>query len=469
MATARPFGYNPYRNQVSGSGLIGDISYTNTTTNLPDFSITGVTWWNGPDEELGWVICRIVEDDPSLYQGLEWNSTTDTYVRKGTVSGVTISVSAGNENLPIHSLMKRCLLNDDGTVNYYLYPDNSALKSGGTASDLTGTDGQVMVEIPKFYYNIDVLGNVKKWYISLYPLSGYQLHPAFYKDGVAVDYRYYSAFEGSMWDATTGAMVPSGSIATSMYASGDKMCSVIDQWAKTNETRTEYRTMSAERGPGWRQLDFYLNSAVQLLYLIEFANFNSQSMIGNGRTNLSGGDWIADSYIGKTGYSVVNGNNSGNVSNGGTAGFLTDYMSYRGIENWYGNVWKMIDGITWDGTWTGVASAQPVYVTNNSLYFADQGSTNMTHLCDASYIGITAGYITNIENSIGFIPSSVGGSSTTKLCDYYWQYIESGLNYWRVVLFGAAAYHGGQSGGFAVNVGGAWSYASVDVAGRLCF
>jgi hypothetical protein len=289
------------------------------------------------------------------------------------------------------------------------------------------------------------------------------------KDGVEVDYRYYSAFEGSMYDASAGAMTAKSDIATDLYASGDKMCSVAGQWAKTAETRAEYRAMAAERGSGWRQLDWYLNSAVQLLYLIEYADFNSQTMIGNGRTSLSGGGWTADSYIGMTGLSIGEGNVSASVSNGSTLGYLTDYMSYRGIENWYGNAWKMLDGITWDGRWTGAPAAQPVYVTNNSADLIDYGIGNLTHLIDAPYIGSDAGYISDISNVLGFIPSAAMGSSSTKLCDYYYQYSQSARDYWRVVLFGGLAYHGGSAGGFALHAHSAWSRASVDIAGRLCF
>jgi len=144
-------------------------------------------------------------------------------------------------------------------------------------------------------------------------------------------------------------------------------------------------------------------------------------------------------------------------------------MTYRGIENLFGNVWKMLDGIAWDGSWTGAAAAQPVYVTNNSSYFADQVSTNMKHLCDASYIGADAGYISNIEEATGFIPSAVGASSTTDLCDYYYQYSQVGRDYWRVVLAGGHASDGGTAGVFSLYVRDAWSLDAVYIAGRLTY
>jgi len=191
-------------------------------------------------------------------------------------------------------------------------------------------------------------------------------------------------------------------------------------------------------------------------------------MIGGGRTALSGGGWTADSYIGLTGLSIGDGNGTNSVSNGGV-NYATDYMTYRGIENLFGNVWKMVDGITWDGTWTGSAAAQPVYVTNNSTYFADQVSTNMQHLCDAPYIGAASDYIGNIVNVTGFIPSAGGGTATEEICDYYYQYSEVGRNYWRVVLVGGDAYAGGAAGVFSLFAASAWSAGRVYYGGRLCF
>ena len=472
----------------------------------------------------------------TISQGLSWNSSTDTYLRLGSISSISTSQSAGNSNLPIQSEMRRCAVPDYGIVNYFIDEINPINKSGTTslvtgtsdstsaghlvdstksfitsgvlignyvhnttdntyamvtavsATDLTlgldimisgktyeigtarydGSDGQVMVQIPKFYYKQDLTGTTKNWWISKYQLNGFALHPAFWKDGKEVDYRYMSAFEGSMFDASSNAMTASGSIATQMYAAGDKLCSVANQWAKTNETRTSYRSMAKNRGTEFRQMDYYLLSAVQLLYLIEYANFNSQSMIGAGRTNLSGGGWSADSYIGRTGFSVKDGNNTNSVQVGGASGFMTDYMTYRGIENFYGDVWKFIDGITWDSTLNNTTSPIPIYVSNNSAYFADTGSVNMQLLVNATNIGATnEAYESNVENCTGFIPSAVGASSTTKLTDYYWQYSSNG-NGWRAPFFGAASVNGSGSGVFALGANFTWSFIYVRVSARLC-
>jgi len=411
---------------------------------------------------------RIKDSYNDLFQGLAWSSVDNEYNRMGSIIDESLGSSPGNAKLPIQSQMKRCLLKNDGTVSDYLDPNNSYyLDDGMTVADSTGASGQWMVEIPKFYYRVEYAEDYRYWAISPFKLPGFTLHPAFIKDGVEVNYRYYSAFEGSLWDSSESAMCAKASISSNIYATGDSLCSIPSEWAKTNERWTEYREAAEIRGDGWRMLDFTLNSAVQLLYLVEYGDFDSQSTIGMGRTELSDGTWTADSYIGKTGLSKSDGNGTNSVSNGGTSGYLTDYMTYRGIENWYGNVWKMLEGITWDGGWTGTEAAQPVYYTNNSEYFKCEGHENMFFLTDANYIGGNSGYIADLENTFGFIPSSIGSSSL--ISDHYYQYSESGRDYWRLVRFGRDANYGNVAGGFSLDVNSVWSTGATNITGRLTY
>jgi hypothetical protein len=65
MPTARTFAYNPGA-PISGTEQVGDIA---VGIEPQDYSggYGGVRWWNGPDEDLGYVICYSVpsEDHPS--------------------------------------------------------------------------------------------------------------------------------------------------------------------------------------------------------------------------------------------------------------------------------------------------------------------------------------------------------------------------------------------------------------------
>ena len=58
MSTNTPFAYNTGSN-IPGTQKIGNISYGTPTTG---FESSGLKWWNGPDEDLGYVIAK---PDPS--------------------------------------------------------------------------------------------------------------------------------------------------------------------------------------------------------------------------------------------------------------------------------------------------------------------------------------------------------------------------------------------------------------------
>ena len=407
------------------------------------------------------------------WMGLSWNESTDAYARRGSLAGQANGASPGNALLPIQAAMRRCVMSDAGVVQYYLDPDDSTKKADGAASVLDGTDGQVMVEIPKFYVKYGYAANVHTWDISLFPLAGFVAHPAFYKDGAWVDYRYMGTYEGSMYDDTAGAMCTDATAITDIYASGDKLCSITGQCPKTNETRAEFRAMASERGAGWRNQDYFLTTAVQLLYLIEYADFDSQSMISNGRTMFSAGSWViagTAGYIGRTGYSNSDGNASGGSSRAAALNIsaidtseaaYNDYMSYRGIENFFGNVWKWIDGIN--------INDNIPYVCNNEGNYADDTDTNYTRLVTIGGVDVTlhnanGDPATIAQIQAGFLAESVGASSATKMCDYYYQDAD-----WRVVTFGGPASSALYAGAFYVFAYNASSYDYVNVGGRLCF
>lgn len=460
---------------------------------------------------------RAISDN---YYGVSWDESANTYARTGALTGIDVGSSPGSALLPIQAAMRRCILNDNGIVQYYLDPDNSYNRLGytpsiigtddvGTASkvsdvgvftlaaaeyvgkyvhnttddtyafitakdsndvlsisadimDITeefeictagiayGGDGQVMVEIPLFYHRYGYSGTTHTYDISLVPLDGFSVHPAFVKNGEVVPYRYPAAYEGSMYDASAGAMVPPANIPDNYtMTSGDKLCSLSGQYPKTKETRDEFRILAAMRGDGWRQNDYDIASAWQLLYLVEYGSFQSQAMIGQGRTQLLGGTWVADSYIGQCGKSNLNGNATGNVGGNTNAA----YMSYRGIENIYGNIWKWLDGIN-------INDNLP-YVSNDDSDFQDNTAENYIAL-DVTLPATDSYQQTLFPQDRGFL-SKTAGAATTQIGDYYWQ----GAG-WRVVRLGSAAYDGALAGTFtfAANYDSAGSFVSI--GGRLC-
>ena len=447
------------------------------------------------------------------YYGISWDESKAVggYTRRGALAGYPTGYSPSEALIPIQASMRRCVINDAGVVQYYLDPSDSTKKTGGAvASVLTGGDGQVMVEIPKFYHRYSYAGTTHTHDVSLYPLAGFTVHNMFIKNGVEVDYRYIGAYEAALYDTSeskfvNGVYLPSSatykisfdSVANTItsdsntnaftnlvagvdtivvtdsaandgtYAivsvtdtvitvssigtttandeciievqrdwtasTGDVLGSVSGKAPMNYGTRAEFRAAAANRGTGWRQEDFDLASGIQLLYLIEYGDWNSQSMIGNGLTDWSSAwpAWNNSNPIETTGNSNSDGNATANVSGGnGVAG---SYMSYRGIENFFGHLWKWVDGIN--------VNANVPYVSNTDTDFDDDTVANYTAL-GVTLAAANEYIVTHEQIGRGFLPASVvGGSSSTYVTDHYHQ--STG---WRVPGLGGNADDGLEAG-----------------------
>ena len=389
---------------------------------------------------------------------ITWTQSTDSYSRTSGTPATTPVVT------DVHRNMRRCLLRDDLTVNYYLDPTDSTKKADGTSSVLTGDDGQVMVEIPAFYVKFTP-GSNRNYAVSLLPAPGFVLHPAFMKDGVFTPYRYYGAYDACVFN---GSVYESGLNYDNNWTAGQnwsadgaaaKLSSVSGVYPAVGATRANFRTMAANRGAGWREVDFYLESAVQLLYLVEYGSFNSQAKLGDGNVSVSTGYPASsgnqtDSPHSVAGKSNSIGNASTNITNGAASGTRdTAFMSYRGIENWYGNCWNWVDGFN--------INNNQAYVSNVRSNFADNTATNYDALGAPMING--NGWVTNVQQiPFGFLPSAVGGGSTSYLADYYYQ--NTG---WRVALFGGNALFGAVAGAFYWSLDSASGFLSRAVGGRL--
>ena len=340
---------------------------------------------------------------------LSWNAATDTYTPN------TLSASSVTD---IHRAMRRCVLKADGTVNYYLHAlSSSTLKEDGTASILTGADGNVMVEIPAFYVQYLHVGSTHSWAISLSPKAGYNIHPAFIKAGVQVSHRYIGAYGACI--NTTGATYQSGLNWDNNVGAGQlwntttaKLASVSGVYPAVGATRAEFRAMAENVGAGWHQLDYNLHSAIYLLYIIEFGSFRSQDFTGMGNTQSAypvASGVQADSPHSVAGKSNASGNASGWLD---STAKDTAWMSYRGIENLYGNHWQFADGFN--------ALLGVPYICGDYTKFADD--TAVGYVAAGGQMPAAGGsYIKDIQAyASGFIPSVVGGSSTSYIPDGLW-------------------------------------------------
>jgi hypothetical protein len=334
---------------------------------------------------------------------VQWVQSTDTVTRIGDADGLSRS---DFDTLEPWASMRRCMVNDNLSINYYIDPDdpddigeviNTGSYTTGDPADYTGGDGQVMVEIPKFFYKTDSpSSNVYQWYISMEQKSGYDVHPAFVTDGVTRDKIYMSAFEGSAATSTS------------------TLRSISGVQPLSNRTITEFRSQAQSRGTGWQIQTYLTTQALQVLYLVEYADFDSQTTIGRGVVDMQGGTGNESQDTGRT---IPLGNASGKIEvtsldrgNFASQFSKVEHISYRGIENFFGNIDKFVDGLN---------GSPNAYVANEDF---EINKTTSPY----TFVGSVAsqnGFITNIRFPF-FLATSVGGSSTSHLHDGY--FIDSG-------------------------------------------
>ena len=350
--------------------------------------------------------------------GISWDYATDTYIRTGA-KGYTA----------IQNMMRRCVVNSDGTVNYYLNPENSNFKADGTPSILTGADGNVMVEIPKHYIKVETVGNVDSLNVSLTLEAGYVLDPAFLKwNGTAmveVPYRYFRAYEG--------------------FVSGGKLLSVSGVTPTRSQTIATFRTQAMANGSGWHLTDWNLLNTIKRLCYIEFCDFIVTKYLGNG--NDTGSD-----YGITTGQSNALGNRSSNNT------YNDKYMSYRGIENMYADIFEFVDGVN---------------VNNYQFYVNGKYSTFQSDVFTGDYVAKGPLTVAGVVNSLikrcvvssdgGFIPTVVGGSTTTFYGDALWSATGA-----RIAYYGGAAADGASDGLGALNVYNASSNSNANFGAAVC-
>ena len=370
-----------------------------------------------------------IPTNPINYVTRDVNFTNNT---KSITEGSISSVSTFRQ-------MTRCNVADNGTINAY-YGDANYTEDG--------SNGQVMVYVPKFYYKLDVSAsgdldgvNIRhgKWSIADGPKAGYKLHPAFLAaDGVTeLPYFLYGAFEAVGQDSN-------GTYNTSYNTASYKLGSVGgNTYLPTNSfTRETVRTMANNRGTGWYAAGIKQTMAVTMLLGVEYG-FNSQLEIGWGV--------VTDTESHNTGQT------SGNATSGNNSNKTTS-VSYRGIENLWGNIWSWIDGMN--------VNERTPYVCD-TFTFVDDTSTGYTqigfNLPESNYIS-AFGY--DINNDWILLPSE--SSSTANIDGPIGDYVYSNSE-WRIACLGGLWADDSSAGAFCWHCNGTSSSASASIGARIMY
>lgn len=400
----------------------------------------------------------MIETEDVLGITMDYKNKTCTRI----AGAKNLTAGADFDKFSMYGGRKRCNVSDGGTINAY-YGDE------GYTED--GSNGQVMVYQPKFYYLVCPLEydrqetgygyHLRKanYYISETQRAGFKLHPAFYdKNGNEVDYILMSAYEGCIYDTSANAYLKNDEQV--MDASKDKFSSIAGARPATgvsqNLTRPNIEQMAKNRGEGWHSLGIKTASMEQLLMIVEMGMMNLQTAIGQGVVNLpwTTGSDTTSSYAGATGSTASLGNGTGRATKTTTyeGGKATEYtvdgktsICYRGVENFWGNIWKFAYGINF---YCEVGKPFLGYVCKDFNYAESKKTDNYENIgfalpSENGYVS-AMGYSTKYDWL--FLPSEVKGNSSLPVGDYYYQ--NNTWDGYRIALLGGTWTDGSGAGGF---------------------
>lgn len=421
----------------------------------------------------------MIETEDVLGITMDYKNKTCTRI----AGAKNLTAGADFDKFSMYGGRKRCNVSDGGTINAY-YGDE------GYTED--GSNGQVMVYQPKFYYLVCPLEydrqetgygyHLRKanYYISETQRAGFKLHPAFYdKNGNEVDYILMSAYEGCIYDTSASAYLKNDEQV--MDASKDKFSSIAGarpaSGVSQNLTRPNIEQLAKNRGEGWHSLGIKTASMEQLLMIVEMGMMNLQTAIGQGVVNLpwTTGSDTTSSYAGATGSTASLGNGTGRATKTTTyeGGKATDYtvdgktsICYRGVENFWGNIWKFAYGINF---YCEVGKPFLGYVCKDFNYAESKKTDNYENIgfalpSENGYVS-AMGYSTKYDWL--FLPSEVKGNSSLPVGDYYYQ--NNTWNGYRLARLGGTWNYGSSAGGFCWTLTDGVGNRVRGIGGRLVY
>lgn len=414
--------------------------------------------------------------------GLQVDYKNKTFKRLAGAANLT--PGSDFDKFSMYGGRRKCNVADDGTINAW-YGDNNYTEDG--------SNGQVMVYQPKFYYLVcpveydpidtGIGYHLRKanYYVCEKPRAGFRLHPAFYDaSGKEIDYYLTATYEGSLYDTSAAAYLLQDEQL--MSSAEDKFSSIAGarpaSGSSQNLTRTEIEKMAQNRGTNWHGDLIKPVSAEQLLMIIELGIMNTQTGVGQGVVGLpyTTGDDTTSSYAAATGSTAALGNGTGRAEKtttyeGGSAKEYTvdskTSVCWRGKENFWGNIWKFVYGISIWGN--GKMDGGQPYICSDFNFAENKNSGNyepagFTVAPKEGYIS-AMGYSTKFDWL--FIASETLGNSSLPVGDY--TYFTQNLNGYRIALLGGGWAYWSGAGAFCWYLDNGVGNRSRYIGGRLVY
>ncbi len=255
--------------------------------------------------------------------------------------------------------------------------------AGMTKSERTGG---TMVAIPKFWYKLTQNGNGMKIQIADRAQSGFSVSPAHMDRGDGKGERDV-VYIGRYHCHTSNCKSQTGGRP------------------KDNITRSSARSRIHSLGANIWQMDFAMRFTIWLLYIVEFADWNSQAKIGYGCGN--------DSNTESMGYTDSMPYHTGTTKNSRTTYGVG--VQYRNIEGLWDNVYDWMDGCYYNGNGLNL-------ILNPNNFSDSSGGTSV----GTPSSGYPSAF--NVATAGGFpmfYPTAASGSDSTYSCDD-WAFHSSG-------------------------------------------
>ena len=318
-----------------------------------------------------------------------------------------------------------CMVRYDGTVDYYLNPNNYSLKEDGTASDVANSsyEGNAMMEWPKIYYKFEAGTAEGEGY---FYCSNKQIDDTYHcwcnydANNNVINHFYTSIYNGT---GTTQMRSLSGVQLTPANGNGNTTGATEVTRATANNT-----TSTIE----WYTSVFSDRMLINALLILMSKSLDCQTKFGQGIS--SGSQTAKEAYV--TGSLDDKGLFYGDISGTSTA------VKVFGMENWWSCVWDRVAGCV--GLTNGTIAIKMTYGTIDGTTVTGYNNTGNGYI-NLDFTRPTANdYVKSCKyNQYGYFPIiTTGGSASTYYCDY-WYTNNAALTY---LLVGGDAGYGAYVG-----------------------
>lgn len=417
-------------------------------------------------------------------------STTNYGVEFNTTIGAPELTRMGNmglhhyEELPVHNQIRKAVVRDDGSINYWLHRNSDLLKEDGvTPSALDGTDGQVVTHIPAHWVRFDTRGNDFQVQVSDKPLLGYRYQRAI----------WVGAYEGAVYrpDNKLSSVINT----TPDYRGGHNAAdwdgddrSLLGKPA-TSISLINFINYAGNLGDGWLAYMWEMHHVIWYLYLIEYANRHTQLAfdptptaegfrqggLGPGVTTILSADWAdfnSTRPFVPCGVTTGLGANTGAVDHTinnwkDGAPVTVSVPSYRGIENWFGHIHKWTAGLLFD-IQSELEGGQSVAYLHKSGPVGGEINENFK---SAGLIPRVTDYLTKVQwgpHGMMIPNEASGGSATTYFADRFYASIPETGRSTRGPRVGGGASRGAAAGPGCVLTYYSPSKTGAGIGSRLC-